>query len=480
MTSESAHPVQLRQLTAMADFKLGSLLVSPSRRQLQGPDGSHGLQPQVMSVFVCLAQRLDTVVTRRMLFEACWGNAPVGDDSLNQALRAIREALRRAGAGEVSIETIPRTGYRLTLGSQPHSPAGEKDALVDAAYDCWRAGLPEADAKQIDALELRLGQSGGSARDWGILALLLRKAAEYGTAAQCAAFVARCERAARRALATEPREPNALVALAGVVPLFGNWTDTRNRLSGILASHEDHIPGRHDLAVLEMATGRPSVAAPIVERLLSEDGLAASFHYKRIYHLWTLGHVNGAEQAAVRALQLWPRHPAIWSARYWILLFTGRAEQAVSFVDEVESRPFMPAPAAEFLKVTALAVAESQAGRLSSDAFDRHVAQCLDNAALGPARAVSALMSLCALQATDSAFAVARGYYLGAGPATVPVRPGPADPAITDQYRRITQPLFIPATQPMRDDGRFMQLCADIGLADHWDRFGITPDFLQG
>lgn len=479
MSSHSANRVLLRDLPSVAEFELGSLSVSPARRLLMGPAGSRSLQPHVMAVLLCLAQRLGLVITRRELFESCWGNAPVGDDSLNRALSAIRQALVAIGATDVSVETIPRTGYRLAVTSDVVSTAGRGDRAVEAAYDCWRAGLPKPDREEIDALAAQLDESSGRAADWGILALLLRKAAEYSDAADCASYVSRCEKAARRALSIQPQEPNALVALAGVIPLIGNWTDVRMQLSTVLEVDPSHAPARHDFAVLEMATGRPSAAVPLIEQLLAQDGLAASFHYKRMYHLWTLGDLKAAEQAAIRALQLWPHHPAIWSARFWTLVFTGRAEQAVSFGSDANSRPVMPPAVAEFLTSIARAVCDQQAGHLSPEAWEGQVQRSMEAASWGPAGAVSALLGLCALEAIDAAFVVARAYYVGSARTAVPLRWNPTDHSITDQHRRVTQPLFIPAATALRADPRFMSLCEDIGLVAYWQRFQITPDFLQ-
>jgi hypothetical protein len=287
-----------------------------------------------------------------------------------------------------------------------------------------------------------------------------------------------CEDAARRALALSPQETYARVALAGLAPLFGNWTAARAELLKILSQDRDNAPGRHDLAVLEMATGRASAAVPLIAQLLEQDRFAATFHYKRMYHLWTMGDLHRGEQAAASALQLWPRHPAIWSARFWILVFTGRAEQAGTFAADVSSRPPLPQPLLEFLQSTAARAAALQAGVPEPELLSQHIAGCVNAAALGPAQAVSALLSLCAVQAIDQAFAVARGYYLGEGASAAPLRWNPGDPSISDQHRRITQPLFIPAAAEMRRDARFMALCEDMGLAAYWEQARLVPDFL--
>jgi DNA-binding winged helix-turn-helix (wHTH) protein len=472
MTNAPTTVLTLNGLAGVGDFRLGPLLVSPARRLIEGPAGNRRLQPQIMLVFLCLAQEKGKVVTRRALFEACWGGAPVGDDSLNRALTAIRQVLSDAGASGLAVETVPRTGYRLV-----ETGASGRTQAVQNAWDCWRLGLPKPDIAEIARLEDAFSGNGGEASEWGMLALLLRKAAEYAESSACADYVQRCEAAARRALEIDESESNARVALAGLAPLFGNWSHARAALLGVLSADPGHVPARHDFAVVEMATGRPSAAVPIIADLIQEDGLAAAFHYKRMYHLWTLGDVHGAEQLAARALQLWPRHPAIWSARFWILIFTDRSDQALRFFADPSGQPAMPASALTFLQRTAEIVAAQQAKSLSRAERNRAVAEAIDAASTGPAQAVSALQRLFALDAIDDAFAIARGYYLGQGRSATPLRWNAADASITDQHRRVTQLLFTPAARRMRKDPRFPCLCEDIRLSAYWKRFGIAPDF---
>jgi DNA-binding winged helix-turn-helix (wHTH) protein len=476
MDKTVAPMLTLNALTDRRDFNLGSVMVSPSRRLLVGPAGTAYLQPQVMLVFQCLADQQDLVVPRHFLFDRCWGSAPVGDDSINRAVASIRQALERIGAENLLLETIPRAGYRL-VATDVGPPALASREAVDTAYDCWRTGLPQPDNIEIAILEDLLLQIGGDARQWGVLALLLRKAAEYAEAAECTGFVDRCEHAARRSLNLDKDEPNARTALTGIAPLFGNWSNVRTSLLGILATDPGHIPASHDLAVLEMATGRPRAAAPVIEALIARDPLAATFHYKRMYHLWTLGCLNDAERVAARALALWPMHPAIWMARFWILLFTERADQALRMIRNEVERPQLTPPAVEFLERGAELVLARSRGEAHSLDIAKYISRAIEVASIGPANAVASLTMLCAFDAIDEIFDVAYGYYLARGSVATPLRWNAHDPSITDQHRRVTQLLFIPAAAKMRADPRFLPLCDEIGLSAYWDKFGLTPDF---
>jgi len=469
----------LGALASARDFHVGSLLVSPSRRFIEGPAGSAHLQPQAMLVFFCLAQHEGQVVPRHLLFDRCWGAAPVGDDSINQAISSVRHALMSVGADGLTIETVPRSGYRLvaTTPGAAH-PSQDYPPAVQRAYDCWRLGWPRPDVTEIAALADFLTDKPSDAGGWGVLALLLRKAAEYASAADCAEFVSRCEGAARHALRRDPQEPTARVALTGLTPLFGNWMAARAELSEVLESFPDHAPALHDFLFLEMATGRPSVALPITEQLLAEDHFAATYHYKAMYQLWTVGRLHEAEQMAARAMALWPRHPANWLARFWTLVGTSRADQALRLIADEDCRPTLPSATLASLERTAMLIAAREAGGTVDDDVIAHAAKAVEIASFGPANAVASLQTLCVLNAIDQAFEVAHGYYLGQGSAAVPLRWNVADPSVTDQYRRVTQLLFIPLAARMREDPRFLTLCDEIGLSAYWDHHGITPDFL--
>jgi DNA-binding winged helix-turn-helix (wHTH) protein/tetratricopeptide (TPR) repeat protein len=105
--------LKLSDLAHRADFSVGPLLVSPSRRTVQGPAGQAQIEPLIMQLFLVLLDARGEVVTRSELFERCWGGAMVGDDSLNRAITMVRRIAAQTGPGLFEIENIPRTGYRL-------------------------------------------------------------------------------------------------------------------------------------------------------------------------------------------------------------------------------------------------------------------------------------------------------------------------------------------------------------------------------
>lgn len=431
----------------------------------------------MMHVLLCLAGRPGELVTRAQLLDHCWKGAPVGDDSLNRAVAGIRRATRRAGIRKLQIETVAGAGYVLRFvqagSAEPNRGIEEIEEALSAAWRSWRLGLPEPDRLAIHRLQSVVSQGSTQADAWGMLALLLRHAAEHAEAGDCPRYVEDCRTAADKALLVDPDHATARTALTSLPLLYGDWWPRRSRLLEILTAQPDNMPAAHDLAVLEMATGRPSAAVPLIEELMEREPLAAIFHYKRTYHLWTLGKLSDLDQVADRAMQLWPRHPAIWFARFWSLAFTGRAPQAAQQLADSSLRPFIPPPALVPLEKTLHALLEPE----NDDAKARAVRANLESSARGPAQSVAAIIQLSGIGAVEDAIEVAESYFARAGKFAVSQRKTETDPSVTDQHRRVTQMLFIPPTEALRASPRFSDLCRSIGLTEYWSRSQLSPDY---
>jgi len=463
----------------MSDFEIGPIQLRPQRRLLETAAHSVTVEPLVMLVLVTLSRQAGVVVTRRDIFQTCWGTAPVGDDSLNRIIAVLRKLLRQIAGDAVQIETVPGTGYLLRLcapglDSLASSDGSAARRAIEAARSSWRWGLPEADHLRIEQLRHATRSEPANANAWGMLAFLCRYAAEYAGPELSADYVAECELAAERALAIDASQAEALVALATVAPLFGRWLPARTRLEAIVGERNHCAPAVHELAIVEMATGRVGQAKRLMDTLIAADPLAACYNYKSIWQHWSVGDLAGMDHVADRAIQLWPLHPAVWTARFWTLVHTDRPRASMMMLEDSAARPIIPPPMLQFLLMVAHAAA-------SGDVAEVERSICASRAAAekGPAQAVASLLTLGLFGATDEAFDVAQAYYVRAGNAPVPVRHMKGEPSINDQHRRVTQPLFTPATACMRSDPRFAGLCERIGLAAYWDESGLSPDFLQ-
>lgn len=509
LDSSSGERLTIEALARRDDFVLGGARISPSTRVLHGPGGDASLEPRAMQVLVVLAEAEGAVVTRDTLFQRCWGAAVVGDDSLNRAVADIRRAAR-AIAADVTIETVPRTGYRLVDGKADTAGrrladrrarlprrallvAGGAAALGGAGYWNWRRrgsevddlvlesdqamrlAMPEGARQAVDLLERAVALEPRAADAWGRLALAQAWLLDATPPGQAPAVASAVQAAARRALALAPRQPDALAAVAILPPYFGDWLAAERRLQSVLAVAPDHLPTLDELAFLRVAVGRARESANARVAFSPREPLHAGHQYRLIYAHWILGRIGDADRTADRALQLWPKHPAVWFARLWVLAFTGRAARARRHLHDAGARPDLPDEMLATLD-TALAALGGDRPADRARTVDRLLAEVSET----PSAVVNALLLLNGLGEVDPALAVAQAYYLEDGPIMAATRWRAGQMAVNDQRRRKTHMMFVPVTAPMRADPRFEDLVQRIGLDRYWRDVGVQPDFRQG
>lgn len=459
-------------LSREVDF--GCLLVRPGERSIIGPSGTVAVEPLVMRLLLALSRRAGRMVDRAALFQLCWGDTPVGDDSLNRIVASLRRALRVSGGDTVQIETVPAAGYVLRLSHDvfPETFASEEIGHARrAARTSWRLAFPEPDCLTIERLRRAVALRADDAEAWGLLALMYRHAAEYAAEHERADHVAHCEQAARRALDIAPDQPEAQVALVSVAPLFGYWDIAYERLSAICAAHPENVIAAHDLSIVEMSTGRVRAAMDIINRLISTDQVAAIYGYKSTYHHWSVGDLDMMDRRGDSAIQLWPTHPAVWTARFWTFAYTGRHKAAMSMLEDAAPRPAMPPPLFSYLRALLQAVEEGQASALETCAQ-----RALQAATSGPAQAITSLFALGLIDDSERAQTLLRAYYLHDGGAPVPNNVATEAP-VNEMRRRLTQILFTPAGSHVRSAAAFDELCHRTGLERYWATTGRTPDF---
>jgi DNA-binding winged helix-turn-helix (wHTH) protein/tetratricopeptide (TPR) repeat protein len=101
------------------DFKVGSCVVQPSLNDIVRNGTAKHLEPKVMEVLVCLAEKPGEVISREQLIRAVWPDAVVTDDVLTRCISELRKALDDDSRGSQVIHTIPKRGYRLVAEVQP-------------------------------------------------------------------------------------------------------------------------------------------------------------------------------------------------------------------------------------------------------------------------------------------------------------------------------------------------------------------------
>jgi eukaryotic-like serine/threonine-protein kinase len=92
------------------------------RRELRVNGTSIGLEGKPLEVLAYLLQRAGEVVTKEELLEAVWPDTAVVDGSLATAISKLRKAI--GDEHQLTILTIPRTGYRLAVPVQTKIQSG--------------------------------------------------------------------------------------------------------------------------------------------------------------------------------------------------------------------------------------------------------------------------------------------------------------------------------------------------------------------
>jgi hypothetical protein len=171
------------------------------------------------------------------------------------------------------------------------------------------------------------------------------------------------------------------------------------------------------------------------------------------------GHLVEADQAAARGMAMFPRHPLTWLNRIYLLMFTGRAAEALATLRDSDNRP--PDLMDDQINgVIAVAMALNSGAR--SD-IDKATAMQLVRAQKGGRDAENAIMFLAGLGKLDEAFAVAQRSYFGPDANIQPVKYAPN--------------LFQPGCRAMRKDPRFATLMDQMGLTAYWQKVGVKPDY---
>jgi TolB-like protein len=97
------------------EFQLGAWRVQPQLNSVARDQRTIRLEPKMMGVLVCLAQRSGDVVSKEQLVQEVWRDTFVTDDVLIRCVSELRKAFGDNAGKPAVIETIPKRGYRLLL-----------------------------------------------------------------------------------------------------------------------------------------------------------------------------------------------------------------------------------------------------------------------------------------------------------------------------------------------------------------------------
>lgn len=117
---------------ASQPFRVADWTVDPATHRLQRGDIEVRLEPKVMALLVCLAQRAGEPVTREELERQVWNGTVVGYDALTSSIIKLRKALGDDSRQPRFIETVSKKGYRLIAPVGAVAPSSEPIAPAPA------------------------------------------------------------------------------------------------------------------------------------------------------------------------------------------------------------------------------------------------------------------------------------------------------------------------------------------------------------
>ena len=121
-------------------YAFGPFEIDADAHQLRRQGQPVSMSNRYLRVLLHLAAHAGAVVSKDELVTAAWGDVAVGDNSLEQAISALRRVLGADPGGRQYVETVPRQGYRLAAAVVRTVPAASDDAL-DALLAPHRALL---------------------------------------------------------------------------------------------------------------------------------------------------------------------------------------------------------------------------------------------------------------------------------------------------------------------------------------------------
>ena len=364
------------------DFITGGWTVIPSRNLVVRGDEHVRLEPRVMDVLVYLAERSGDVLTKEQLAERVWRAQHVGDDVVTATIYALRKALGDDARQPRFIETVPRRGYRWIAAVSAAAPARAEAEPVTrretatnrflrwktliipttlvlavagvaigvntwstkqrtrhvasaASHEAYIKGRYFLDQRSIrgwrqaiEQFERAVALDPDDPAAHAGLADAYSAMSDFGVASSVE-MRPRAMKAARRALELDPKSAEGHAALGRAQFLF-DWdlAAAEGNLVRATTLGPEHMPAYQALAWLESARGRYAEAVTAARMALQLDPVNIARYTELAWVLGLSGRYDEASDQVDRALQLNPRSMEAHMIRSWVLENAGRPDAA--------------------------------------------------------------------------------------------------------------------------------------------------------
>jgi DNA-binding winged helix-turn-helix (wHTH) protein/tetratricopeptide (TPR) repeat protein len=501
------------------------LTVDPSTRQISADGRSETVEPRVMRVLVALGEEPGRVFSRDELIELCWDGQLVTDNAVTRVISMLRHALDDLSGGAVRIETIKKVGIRLVVdgqaaGAEPaactrsggsqraavgmdgtdvavwprewtrravwvglagaataaaslawlrssrHTPDPRAVELYRRGQAIQKAGEYETMSDALEAYKQSVAIDPRYADAWGALALSYR----YPVVGPILRLgdPQEVRVAARRALALDPSNADARLALITLYPAYRRWQEREAQLRAFVRDHPDSALGHVRLGELLIDVGRIEDAVSVSEYAIHLDSTRKVGWYTLAWAHYYAGRYAEGKIAIEEARSRWPEDYRLYARGFFFLLYGKRYDDAVAYISDLSRRP----------RIVGHELADTLAGEAKALATGRGIAEerAMLRAGQAPQMEWISLRvpALALFGLADETFTMFEGFFFGGvvnGTRVDP--PGPLDP-------RPSEALFDPAVLSLRDDPRFARLLARTGLEEYWHTARTLPDFRRG
>ena len=317
-------------------YEFGGFRFEPAALRLVYAGREIPITAKTADMLRVLVEHRGAVVTKDDLMAQVWPGTAVEENNLNQQISALRKALAVAGDA-AKIETVPRRGYRLVVGTQNVAPA---DVVAPAFGEPVASPGEQPDRQTPVAL-----RAGSRMRSWmtGVIVLVLLLVAAQASMSGWRMYNAWSKSNDSRAAVTKAdeylRQDNAKAAIAEYQHAVSLDPANANVYAGM--AHALNKAGSGGLRFVSRDTPSPSVEA--ARRSVEADPNCGPCHgtlgFYLFYHQWQFAE---AETRFREALRLAPGREDILPPIAMLYSVTGRTDEALKLMDTaLEKRPFV-------------------------------------------------------------------------------------------------------------------------------------------